>query len=340
MLDWLGFNGEEDAMKSLSIWVCVGWAALLSASPAHAQKTEYPTRPIRLIVPYPPAGTTDFVAREVSSRLSESLGQQVVIDNRPGAGTLIGLTLGAKAPPDGYTVTFGTSAGLAVNPALGVKMQYEPLRDFTPIGLMVYVPFLLVVNAELPARNVRDLIELAKTQPGKLNFASPGVGTPNHLGIELLNSMAGVKFVHVPYKGGAAAITDLVAGRVQILFSGLPQVSAFLKAGRLRVIAVGTQKPTRIAPDFSPIADAFPGFDCNTWYGLLVPRGTPQAIVSRLNADLNRALGNPAVIQRFTDQGVEATPSTPAALRDLIASETERWRKVIKSAGITAEAAQ
>jgi len=196
------------------------------------------------------------------------------------------------------------------------------------------------VNAELPVRTIRELIELAKTQPGKLNFASPGVGTPNHLGIELLNTMAGVKFVHVPYKGGAAAVTDLVAGRVQVLFSGTPQVSAFIKSGRLRAIAVGTPKPTRVAPEFPPISDTFPGFDCNTWYGLMAPRGTPQPIVERLNAELNRVLTTPVVIQRLIDQGVEATPGTPASLRDLIITETKRWRSVIKSAGITAEAAQ
>jgi tripartite-type tricarboxylate transporter receptor subunit TctC len=280
------------------------------------------------------------VGREVANNLSQAFGQSVVIDNRPGGGTLLGLTLGAKAPPDGYTITFGTSAGHAVNRALGVKMPYDPLRDFAPVGLMVYIPYLLVVNAELPARNVKELVDLAKAQPGKLNFASPGVGTPNHLGIELLNIVAGTKFVHVPYKGGALAVNDLVAGRVQVLFSGLPQVYGMMKAGRLRAIAVGTTKPTRVAPDLPPIADAFPGFDCNTWYGLLAPSGTPQPVVERFGNELNRVLSNPVVVQRLIDQGVEATPGPPAALRELIVAETARWRKVIKSAGITAEAAQ
>lgn len=313
--------------------------ALLATSLAQAQNT-FPTKPIRLIVPYPPGGTTDFVAREVASKIGDALKQQVVIDNRPGAGTLIGLNQGARAAPDGYTMTFGTSAGLAVNPALGVKMPFEPLRDFAPIGLMVYVPYLLVVNPNLPARNIKELIDLAKSQPGKLNFASPGVGTPNHLGIELLNIVGGVKFVHVPYKGGAAAITDLVAGQVQIIFSGTPQVSSFVKAGRLRVIAVATPKPTRVAPEFPPIADTFSGFDCNTWYGLLAPAGTPAAVVTKINTELNRALAEPGVIQRLIDQGVEATPGTSAAFRQLIVSETERWRMVIKTAGITPDAAQ
>jgi tripartite-type tricarboxylate transporter receptor subunit TctC len=268
------------------------------------------------------------------------LGQQIVIENRPGAGTLIGHTLGAKAQPDGHTITFGTSGGLAVNPALGVKMQYEPLRDFAPVGLMTYVPYLLVVNPELPVRNVKELIEYAKANPGKVNFASPGAGTPNHLGIEMFNVMAGTKFLHVPYKGGAAAVTDLVAGRVQVLFSGTPQVSGFIKAGRLRVIAVGTQEPTRVAPGVPPVAEVLPGFDCNTWFGLLVPAATPAPIIKRLNTELNRALAQPALVQRLLDQGLEATPGTPEAFRDLIASETKRWRKVITAAGITPEAAQ
>ena len=312
-----------------------------AAVASHAQSAaDYPTKPVRLIVPYPPGGTTDFVAREIANKLGEAWGRQVVIDNRPGAGTLIGLNMGAKAASDGYTITFGTSAGLAVNPALGVKMPFDPRRDFAPIGLMVYVPYLLVVNPALPVRTIKELIDLAKTQPGKLNFASPGVGTPNHLGIELLNIVAGVKFVHVPYKGGATAVTDLVAGQVQILFSGTPQVSAFVKTGRLRVIAVATTKPTRVAPEFPPLADTYPGFDCNTWYGLLAPARTSPAIVNKFNAELNRVLTDAGVIQRLLDQGVEATPGTPAAFRDLIAVETERWRTVIKSAGITPDAAQ
>ena len=313
--------------------------ALLLASIAQAQ-APFPTKPMRLIVPYPPGGTTDFVAREIANKVGEALRYQIVIDNRPGAGTLIGLALGARSAPDGYTITFATSAGLAVNPAFGVKMPFDPLKDFTPIGLMVYVPYLLVINPSLPVKNLKDLIDLAKAQPGKLNFASPGVGTPNHLGIELLNSVAGVKFVHVPYKGGASAVTDLVAGQVQVLFSGTPQVSSFVKSGRLRVIAVATQKPTRVAPEFAPIADTYPGFDCNTWYGLVLPARTPPAIVAKFNAELNRALADPGVIQRLLDQGVEATPGTPEAFRELIVAETARWRAVIKNAGITLDAAQ
>lgn len=317
------------------------WLPLLALPvTAAAQTPAYPAKPVRLIVPYPPAGTTDFVAREVGNKLGDYFGQQIVIDNRPGAGTLIGLTQGARAPADGYTVTFGTSAGLAIIPALGAKMAFDPQRDFAPIGLMVYVPYLLVVNPSLPVKSMKELVDLARTRPGQLNFASPGVGTPNHLGIEMLNQMAGVKFIHVPYKGGAPAVTDLVAGQVQVMFSGTPQVSAFTKVGRLRVIATATPKPNRVAPDVPTIAEVFPGFDCNTWYGLLAPAGTPAATVTRFNALLNRVLADPVVIQRLLDQGVEATPGAPAALQQLIGNETARWRKVIKAAGITAESAQ
>ncbi len=312
--------------------------ALFVAAPVHAQL--YPTKPIRLIVPYPPAGTTDFVAREVGAKLGEAFGQQVVIDNRPGAATMIGLLQGARAPADGYTITFGTSAGLAVLPALGTKMPLDPQRDFVPIGMMVYVPYFLVVTAALPARNLKELIDLARAQPGKLNFASPGVGTSNHLGMEMLNGLANVKFVHVPYKGGAPAVTDLVAGQVQAFFSGTPQVSSFVKAGRLRIIAAATPKPTRVAPDVPTIAETYPGFDCNTWFGLLAPTGTPAPVITKFNRELNRALGDAGLVQRLLDQGVEAMPGPPAALSKMVTDETERWRKVIKSAGITVENAR
>src|SRR6185295_4170479 len=312
--------------------------ALLAAPCVEAQT--WPAKPVRLIVPYPPGGTTDIVAREVSGKMGEGLGSQILVDNRPGAGTLIGLGLGAKAPPDGYTIVFGTSAGLAVHPAPGGRMPYEPVRDFVPIGMIAYSPFLLVVHPALPVRNVKELVALAKAHPGTLNFASPGVGTPNHLGIELLNSLGRVKFVHVPYKGGAPALTDLVAGQVQAFFSSTPQVASFLQSGRLRVIAVGTQTRTRVAPQYPPIADTYPGFDCNTWYGLLAPAGTPPAVVTRLSAELNRVLTDPAMAQRLLDQGVEPRPGAASALTEMMVAETERWRKVIRNAGITAEAAQ
>jgi len=299
-----------------------------------AAQSPYPTKPVRLIIPYPPGGSTDIVGRELAQHLSAAWGHQVIVDNRPGAGSQIGIAIGSRASTDGYTITFGTSATLAVNPALGVKMPFEPHSDFAPIGMIVYVPFFLAVTPSLPANNIKQLIDLAKAQPGKLNFASPGVGTSNHLGIEMLNSMAGIKLVHVPYKGGAPAVADLVGGQVQLLFTSLPQVSAFLKTGRLRLIAAATQERVRFAPEFEPIAQTLPGFDANTWWGLIAPAGTPQSIINKVNADLNRVLADDAVQQRLHVLGVEPRPGTPKQFWDLALAETERWRKVIKTAGI------
>jgi tripartite-type tricarboxylate transporter receptor subunit TctC len=295
---------------------------------------------MRLIVPYPPGGTTDIVGRELAQKMSELLGQQMVVDNRPGAGSLIGLTHGARSPADGYTMTFGTSAGLAVNPALGTKMQVDPHRDFTLVGMIAYSPFFLVVNPALPARTVKEFIALAKARPGEINFASPGVGTPNHLGIELLTLLTGAKFVHVPYKGGAPALVDLVSGQVQAFFSSRPQIASFLKEGRLRIVAAATPKPTRVGEGVPVIADTLPGFDCNTWYGLLVLAGTPAAIVTRLGTELNRALSDAEIARRLLDQGIEVMPGTQAAFHEFVMAETDRWRKVIQSAGIKIESAR
>ena len=310
--------------------------ALLLAASATAQT--YPTKPIRLIVPYPPAGTTDFVAREVGQKTGELLGQQIVIDNRPGAGTLIGLTQGARAAPDGYTITFGTSAGLAIIPALGTKMPFDPQRDFVPLGLMVYVPYFLVVNPTLPVRNVKELIDLAKAQPGKLNFASPGVGTPNHLGIEMLNMMAGVKFVHVPYKGGGAAVTDLLAGQVSMYFGTTPSTVPFVRSGRLRALAVTSAQRSRAAPDIPTLSEAaLPGFEQSAWHGILAPAGTPAGVVNKLNAEIVRLLRQPDTIERMAAQGVDTIGNSPAEFAAFIKQDVVKYEKLVKSAGIRIE---
>jgi tripartite-type tricarboxylate transporter receptor subunit TctC len=298
----------------------------------------YPTRPVRLILPYPPGGSTDLVAREIAARLTETMGQQFIVDSRPGAGTLIGLSIGARAAADGYTITFGTSAGLVVNRALGMKMPYDSIKDFAPVGMMVNVPFILVANAGLPANNIKELIELAKAQPGKINLGSPGVGTPNHLGGEFLNVMAGVKIVHVPYKGGAAAVADLVGGQVQIMFSGIPQVAAMLQAKRLKVIGAASPGRSKLMPDAVPIAEHIPGFSVSTWHCLLMPAKTPRAIVNRVSAELNKALRLPDVVARLTAQGLEPAPGSPEALAETIAAELARWTDVLNRAGLTAEA--
>ncbi len=309
---------------------------LLAACSVHAQQ-KYPAKPIRFIVPYPPGGSTDYTAREIAQRLSEMWGQQLVIDNRGGAGSLIGHGMGATAVPDGYTLLLGTSAGLSIAPALGTKLAYDPLKDFAPIGLAVYAPYMLTLHASIPANNVKEFIDYAKKRPGKLNYGSSGTATPNHLGGEMMNIMAGIVTVHVPYKGGGPAITDLLGGQLQFMFSAIPQVLPHVKTGRLRAIAVGHLTRTRVAPDLPPIAETLPGFNITTWYGVLAPARTPHELVVRINADLNKVLAQPEFAQRVLFQGLEAATSTPEGFGEMIRDEAERWRKVIKGSGITLE---
>ena len=309
------------------------------AAPVLAQD-RYPSRPIRMIVPYPPGGSTDPTARAFAAWLSEAFGQQVVVDNRPGAGATIGHGLGAKATPDGYTILLGTSGGLATGPALSSKLPYDPVKDYAPIGLGVYAPFLLVVHPGVPAKSVKELIAHGKTPGSSINFASPGVGTPNHLGAELFKSMTGFQFVHVPYKGGAPAILDVMAGRAQALFGGIPYTGPHAKTGKVRAIGLG--HPTRIAswPEVPAVAETLPGFTNTTWYGLLAPAGTPKAIVNRINAEMRKAVKSPEFIKHLELIGLEPASSSPEEFHAMIRDELKRWTKVIKDAGITAESAQ
>ena len=320
---------------SLGLVACTLWLGYCSAL---AQ--QYPSRPIRLIVPYPPGGSTDPTGRAFAAWLSDAFGQQVVVDNRPGAGATIGHGLGAKATPDGYTLLLGTSGGLAAAPALNPKVPYDPVKDFAPIGLGVYTPFLLVVHPSLPS-SLKEFVALGKSQPARINFASPGTGTPNHLGAELLKVMTGFQFVHVPYKGGGPAIIDVVAGRAQALFGGIPYTGPHAKSGRVRAIAIGHPKRIDSWPDVPAVAETLPGFNNTTWYGLLGPAGTPKHAISRINAEMNKALANAEFQKQLLAMGLEpAGGSTPAEFQAMIRSELERWRKVIKAAGITADAAQ
>jgi tripartite-type tricarboxylate transporter receptor subunit TctC len=316
----------------------VACSLLLGYCGAIAQ--QYPNRPIRMIVPYPPGGSTDPTGRAFAQWLSDAFGQSVVVDNRPGAGATIGHGLGAKATPDGYTILLGTSGGLATSPALGAKLSYNPVKDFAPIGLAVYAPFLLALHPSLPASNLKEFIALSKAQPKSINFASPGVGTPNHLGAELLKSLSGFQFVHVPYKGGGPAIIDMIAGRAQAIFGGVPYVGPHVKAGRLKVIAIG--HPTRIStwPDIPAIAETVPGFTNTTWYGLLGPAGMPKVAINRINAEMKKAVANADFVKQLDAIGLLAASSTPAEFHEMIKSELARWTKVIKQAGITVESAR
>ena len=314
------------------ISVVLGVLGVIAAT--HAADRAYPNRPIRMIVPYPPGGSTDPTARAYGGWLSDKFGVPVIIDNRPGAGATIGHALGAKAPPDGYTLLLGTSGGLVVSPAFGTKLAYDPVKDLAPIGLGVYVPFLLVTHPSVPAKTVRELVELAKAQPGKINFGSPGTGTPNHLGMELLKAMTGADFVHVPYKGGGPATVDLVAGRIQAIFGSIPQWQPHLATGKVRAVGIGHPKRVRSMPDVPAIAEFLPGFNNTSWYGLLGPAGTPAPVIAKVNAEMKQAAGNPEFVKYIEGIGLEVASSTPKEMGDLIRSELQRWTKVIKDAGI------
>lgn len=309
--------------------------ALLAPTRAVAQAA-YPSKPIRLIVPYPPGAGADSTARLLSETIAEALGQPVVIDNRAGAGATIGHSLAAKAPPDGYTLLLATSGGMTFAPALGFKLSYDPLKDFAPIGLAHYVPYVMTTFGGLPPNSVREFVVYAKAHPGKLNLASPGTGTPNHVGGVLLMKLAGIELTHVPYKGGSQVMTDLISGQMHITFLSLPTVQPHRASGRVKALGVGYSRRLSAAPDIPAIAETVPGFNNTGWRGLVAPPGTPQSIVQRLNAVINKSLQTPAAMQLFASSGLEPGTSTPAGLQELIASELHLWRKVFKEANISA----
>ncbi len=315
----------------------LAFGMLLTAAASLFAQTPYPSRPIRFIVPYPPGAGTDFTAREIGARLTEVFGQQVVIDNRPGAGATLGHGLAARAAPDGYTLLLATTGGMVSSPALGAKLPYDPLKDFAPVGIAIYVPYSFVIVSSIPANTMREFIEYAKTKPGKLNFGTPGVGTPNHLGGVMLMRLTGIDMVHIPYKGGGPVITDLLAGQIQTTFASLPQVLPHVRTGRLRVLGVGHATRLRAAPDIPTIAEAVPGFSNPAWWGVVAPAGTPKAIVAKVNGALNRILEKPDVIERFEANGLEPGTSTPDGFGDIIRNDLQTWKKLIKEANITVE---
>jgi tripartite-type tricarboxylate transporter receptor subunit TctC len=286
-------------------------AAPIAMSAESSSQASYPNRPIRLIVPYPPGAGTDFTAREVGAQFSKALGQPVVIDNRPGAAATLGHGIAAKSPPDGYTLLLATTGGMVSGPALmGSKIPYNSLKDFAHIGLATYVPYALVVTGSLPANNVKEFIDLAKASPRKLNFASPGVGTPNHLGGAQLMTLAGIELVHVPYRGSSIAITDLLAGNVQCMITGLLTLLPHHRTGRLRILGVGHTQRVKAYPDIPTIAETVPGYYNTGWWGIVAPAGTPKAIVDQLNGIMNKAFATPEMLQRFEKNGLEVATTT------------------------------
>ena len=316
-------------MRSVLVFVAL---SLIAAEAAIAQA--YPVRPIRLVVPYPAGGPTDFVGRTVGQKLSQFLGQQVVVDNRPGAGTIIGSELVARGAPDGYTLLFGTGGGTFLAPLMLPKVPYDPHRDFEPVAMLVMSPQVLVVHPSVPAQSVSELVALAKAKPGVLNFASVGTGTSPHLGGELFQSLTKTKIVHVPYKGTAPAMTDLISGQVQMMFTSMPTVLAHVKSGKLRLLGTGGTKRSAAIADTPPIAETVPGFELITWYGVFAPARTPAAIIQRLNAEIAKALADPESRERMMSQGLEPTPMTPEEVRRYTQEETKRWTRLIKAAGI------
>jgi len=313
-------------------------ALALSAPHAAAAAEPYPARPVRFVVAFPPGGGTDIIARSIAQKLGERLGQQVLIDNRPGAGGNIGTDLVAKSSPDGYTLLMGSAGPLAINASLFARMPFDPIKDLAPVTLAASTPNVLVVHPSLPAATVRELIALAKARPGEINFASSGHGTPAHLAGELFNSMAGVKLIHVPYKGAAPALADLLGGQVQLMFSTMPPALPHVRDGKLRALAVTSLKRSPAAPDLPTVDEiALPGFEANTWHGVVVPAGTPAAIVARLNREIVAILHLPDVVERLSGQGAEALGSTPEEFAAYIKSESVKWAKVVRDSGAKAE---
>jgi len=309
-------------------------AALLTVCVSGAWAQAYPTKPIRLVVPFPAGGTTDILAREVGQRLSMTLGQPVVIDNRPGAAGNIGADLVAKSAPDGYTLLMGTVGTHAINASLYAKMPYDHVKDFAPVILVAGVPNVLEVNPALPVNSVADLIKLAKAKPGQINFASSGSGTSIHLSGELFKTMAGVDMTHVPYKGSAPAITDLIGGQVQVMFDNLPSSLQFIKAGKLRAIAVTSAKRAPALPDVPTIAESgLPGFEASSWFGIVAPAGTPPAIIARINNDVDQWLQSSEAKEKLLAQGAIPAGGTPEQFAAHIRAETEKWAKVVKASG-------
>jgi len=309
------------------------WCAASTTSAA----AEYPTKPIRLVIPYTPGGPTDLVGRAIASKLQDALGQQVIVDNRAGGGGVIATEIVARAPADGYTLLLGTPGQLVTLPLLTGKLPYDAVRDFAPVTQVVTSPQVLVANGKLPVASVAELITYVKARPGQLNYASVQTGGTGHLGMELLKQAAGLEMLHVPYKGTAPALTEMIAGQVQLMFTSLPSAQPHVAAGRLKLLATGAARRTPAIPDTPTMSETIPGYELVTWYAVFLPHRTPAAIVNRLHAVLVKILLSPEIERQFAQNGVEPANSTPQQLAAYMRAETERWGKVIRTSGIRLE---
>ncbi len=314
-----------------------GLAAALALGAAMPAALAQSSKPIRLVVPFPAGGATDLFARTLSQKMGERLGTSVVIDNKPGAGGSLGSDMAAKATADGQTLLFTTTSTHSIGPAIGAKLPYDTVRDFTPIAHVGNAPSIMLVPNSSPAKTVKEWIEYAKKNPGKLNYASSGNGTIVQLTAELFKAQAGVFVTHIPYKGTGLAIPDLVAGQLDVLFDSLPTGMPHVRDGRLRALAVTTLKRTPLAPDLPPVADTLPGFESNTWFGLYGPKGLPAEVVNRVNTAANQALSDPEVRAKLTTLGIEPVTSTPAQFAKMVADDQAKWKRIIAERKIVNE---
>lgn len=315
--------------------------ATLSAAQVHAQPaatstaSAYPAKPVRIIVGFVPGGGSDFIARLVSAKLTETFARPVLVENRPGAGAAIATELVAKSPADGYTLLIASAGPFGILPALSTKMAYDALRDFDPITLIVIMPFVTTVHPSLPVKNIKELITLARAQPGQLNFGSPGHGSTNHLSGEMLKMMAKINMVHVPYKGVAAALADVMAGQIQVLSGDLTTLMPQVKNGRLRAIAVTSAKRSTMAPDIPTIAESgVPGYDTSGWFGMVAPAGTPRGVIERLNSEIVKGISTPESRQRLATLGGDVIANTPAEFSTFIANDHAKWAKLVAATGL------
>ena len=326
-------------MIRLRLLACfIAWAILGNAIAQQTQERVYPTKPIRLVVTFPPGGSTDITARALAARMSERLEQPVLIDNRPGAGGNIGLDMVAKASPDGYTIGVGAAGALAVNISLYPKMPFDPLKDFAPVGMVAMIPFVLVAHPSLAAANLSELLAMAKAKPGSLSLGHGGNGTAMHLSAELLKQMAAIDVALVPYKGSGPATTDVMAEQIPLAISDIPASIAFIKSGRLKALGVTSTKRSAALPEVPTFAEAgVPGYESIGWFGVVAPAGTPAAVVNRLNAELQSALNDPEIRRRIVASGAEPMPGSSSEFRGIIESEILKWARVIKVSGARIE---
>lgn len=315
----------------------IGLAAVVAmGATGLATAQDYPNKPVRLVVPFPPGGTADNMARAYGQELAKAWGQPVVVENRAGAGTTIGADFVAKSPADGYTI-FLTNMGHSSSAAVYRKLPYNVEKDFTPVSLLADVPSILAVTPSLPVNSVKELIALAKSKPGSITFASAGTGSGSHLMGEYLKALAGIDIVHVPYKGTAPAFADLSSGRVSLIFEPVGTMLPHIRAGKLKALGVTTTKRSPVAPEIPAIAESLPGYDTSTWYGVLVPAGTPTGVVRKLHGDLVRITQSPEMKERLLAQGLQPVANTPAQFGAVLKADIQRWSKLVKDAGISVE---